>query len=260
MADALSAATRSEVTARPLLGRTVLVTGATGGLGAGFADGLAHAGAEVILMARDGARLDALRAHLLDSGHRVQSMVCDITDVVATRHAIEQLERVDILVNNAGTNIPEPFLDVSPERYDEVTDLNVRGAFFCAQAAARRMVAAGCGVIVNVTSQMGHVGGPQRSVYCATKHALEGLTKAMALELAPQGVRVCSLAPTYVNTPMTAPFLADADFRAETEARIPSGRIAEVDDIVGALIFLVSPSARFVCGSSLLVDGGYTAQ
>jgi NAD(P)-dependent dehydrogenase (short-subunit alcohol dehydrogenase family) len=260
VADALSAPEQWGLAERPLLGRAAVVTGATGGLGAGFAEGLARAGAEVTLMARDAGRLDALRVRLLDAGHRVQSVACDITDVIATGRAIEQLERLDILVNNAGTNIPEPFLEVSPERYDEVTDLNVRGAFFCAQAGARRMVAARHGVIVNVTSQMGHVGGPQRSVYCATKHALEGLTKAMALELAPQGVRVCSLAPTYVHTPMTAPFLANANFRAETEARIPLGRVAEVDDVVGALVFLVSPSAHFVCGSSLLVDGGYTAQ
>ena len=257
---ALSALPQHGAPAQALSGRTALLTGATGGLGAGFAEGLARAGAEVVLMARDGARLDALRAGLRDGEHRVRTVACDVSDVSATAGAIEQLDRLDILVNNAGANMPEPFLDVTPERYDRVTDLNVRGAFFCAQAAARKMVAAQGGVIVNVTSQMGHVGGRQRSVYCATKHALEGLTKAMALDLAPQGVRVCSLAPTYVHTPMTAPYLADPEFRADTEARIPAGRVAEVDDVVGALIFLVSPAARFVCGSSLLVDGGYTAQ
>jgi NAD(P)-dependent dehydrogenase (short-subunit alcohol dehydrogenase family) len=257
---ALSALPQHGAPAQALSGRTALITGATGGLGAGFAGGLARAGAEVVLMARDGARLDALRARLCHGGHRVRSAACDVSDVSATAMAIEQLDRLDILVNNAGANMPESFLDVTPERYDHVADVDVRGAFFCAQAAARKMVAAEGGVIVNVTSQMGHVGGRQRSVYCSTKHALEGLTKAMALELTPLGVRVCSLAPTYVHTPMIAPCLADAAFRAGAGARIPAGRVAEVDDVVGALIFLVSPAARFVCGSSLLVDGGYTAQ
>lgn len=245
--------------ARPLAGRSVLLTGATGGLGSAFAHALAAAGADLLLLARDGALLEALAADVEPAGTRVATIACDVTDVEATADAVARCERIDGLVNNAGTNLPSPFLDVTPERFDRMADLNLRGAFFCAQAVARRMVAAGEGVIVNVSSQMGHVGGPDRAVYCATKHALEGLTKAMALELGPRGVRVCSLAPTYVRTPMTASFLDDPSFHADVVARIPMGRVASADDVTGALVFLLSPAARFVCGSSLLVDGGYTA-
>jgi NAD(P)-dependent dehydrogenase (short-subunit alcohol dehydrogenase family) len=244
----------------PLSAKTVALTGATGGLGSAFAWALASAGAELILAGRDPSRLGALADGLRTAGHSARTLVCDITDASACSRAFEGLDAIDVLVNNAGANLPQPFLEVTPETFDSVFALNVRGALFCAQAAARRMVAAGSGVIINVTSQMGHVGGPDRTVYCASKHALEGLTKAMALELAPRGVRVCSLAPTYVHTPMTAPFFADQRFRAEVEARIPLGRIAAPADVAGALVFLASPAASFVCGSSLIVDGGYTAQ
>jgi NAD(P)-dependent dehydrogenase (short-subunit alcohol dehydrogenase family) len=139
--------------------------------------------------------------------------------------------------------------------------VNVKGTFLTTQAAARRMVAAGTGgAIVNLSSQMGHVGAPRRSVYCATKHAVEGLTKALAVELAPHGIRVNSVAPTFVETPMTAPFLADEEFRADVLERIPLGRIGTVEDVVGAVLFLASPAAALVTGTSLLVDGGWTAQ
>jgi NAD(P)-dependent dehydrogenase (short-subunit alcohol dehydrogenase family) len=175
--------------------------------------------------------------------------------------AVEFLEQIDILVNNAGLNVPEPFLEVSEENLDRVLAVNVKGVFLVAQAAARRMVEHGeGGSIINVSSQMGHVGAPRRTVYCATKHAVEGLTKAMAVELAPHNVRVNSVAPTFVETPMTKPFLEDETIREDTLSRIPLGRLGRVEDVTGAVVFLASPTAGLITGTSLLVDGGWTAQ
>ena len=165
-----------------------------------------------------------------------------------------------MLVVSAGTNIPEPLLDVTEEHLDALLALNVRAVFVTVQAAARRMVDAGGGSIVLLSSQMGHVGAAGRTVYCATKHAVEGLTKAAAVELAPHGVRVNAVAPTFVETPMTAPFLADPAFREEVEGRIPLGRLGRVEDVAAAVVYLVSDAAALVTGTSLLVDGGWTAQ
>jgi NAD(P)-dependent dehydrogenase (short-subunit alcohol dehydrogenase family) len=175
--------------------------------------------------------------------------------------AVHFLEQVDILVNNAGTNVPEPFLEVSEDNLDRMLAVNVKGVFLVAQAAARRMVERGeGGSIINISSQMGHVGAPRRTVYCATKHAVEGLTKAMAVELAPHKVRVNSVAPTFVETPMTKPLLEDETLREDTLSRIPLGRLGRVEDVTGAVLFLASPAAGLITGASLLVDGGWTAQ
>jgi len=175
--------------------------------------------------------------------------------------AVDFLEQIDILVNNAGTNVPEPFLEVSEENLDRMLAVNVKGVFLVAQAAARRMVERGeGGSIINISSQMGHVGAPRRTVYCATKHAVEGLTKAMAVELAPHNVRVNSVAPTFVETPMSKPFLEEETFREDTLSRIPLGRLGQVEDVAGAVLFLASPAAGLITGASLLVDGGWTAQ
>jgi NAD(P)-dependent dehydrogenase (short-subunit alcohol dehydrogenase family) len=191
----------------------------------------------------------------------VQSAVCDVTDSRQVEEAVDFLEQVDILVNNAGTNVPEPFLEVSEENLDKMLAVNVKGVFMVAQAAARRMVERGeGGSIINVSSQMGHVGAPRRTVYCATKHAVEGLTKAMSVELAPHNVRVNSVAPTFIETPMTKPFLEDEAFREDTLSRIPLGRLGRVEDVTGAVLFLASPAAGLITGASLLVDGGWTAQ
>jgi NAD(P)-dependent dehydrogenase (short-subunit alcohol dehydrogenase family) len=191
----------------------------------------------------------------------VWSIVCDVTDSRQVEEAVDFLEQIDILVNNAGTNVPEPFLEVSEENLDKMLAVNVKGVFLVAQAAARRMVERGeGGSIINVSSQMGHVGAPKRTVYCATKHAVEGLTKAMAVELAPHNVRVNSVAPTFVETPMTKPFLKDEAFRADTLSRIPLGRLGRVEDVTGAVLFLASPAAGLITGASLLLDGGWTAQ
>jgi NAD(P)-dependent dehydrogenase (short-subunit alcohol dehydrogenase family) len=191
----------------------------------------------------------------------VQSAVCDVTDSRQVEEAVDFLEQVDILVNNAGTNVPEPFLEVSEDNLDRMLAVNVKGVFLVAQAAARRMVERGeGGSIINISSQMGHVGAPRRTVYCATKHAVEGLTKAMAVELAPHKVRVNSVAPTFVETPMTKPLLEDETLREDTLSRIPLGRLGRVEDVTGAVLFLASPAAGLITGASLLVDGGWTAQ
>ena len=177
------------------------------------------------------------------------------------REAFAGLKRLDVLVNNAGLNRPQPFLEVDEPTLDRLLRLNVRAAFLVAQAAARLMVAEGSGVIINMSSQMGHVGSElNRTVYVMTKHAVEGLTKAMAVELAPKGVRVVSIAPTFVTTPLTKPFFDDPVFRQWVLDRIPLGRLGTVEEVASAVVFLASPAAALVTGSSLIVDGGWTAR
>jgi NAD(P)-dependent dehydrogenase (short-subunit alcohol dehydrogenase family) len=241
-------------------GALALVTGAGSGIGRGAALALAGAGASLVLVGRTQETLDATRAAILEQGGEATTLVCDVTDPGQVKARIEALPRIDVLVNNAGMNIPEDFLAVSEENLDRLLALNVKGAFLVAQAAARRMAAVRGGSIINMSSQMGHVGSPRRSVYCMTKHALEGLTKALAVELAPQGIRVNTVAPTFAETPMTRPFFADPPFRDAVLSQIPIGRLAKVEDIVGAIVFLASPAAAMITGTSLLVDGGWTAR
>lgn len=185
-------------------------------------------------------------------------MPVDLGNLSTLSELLGSLRRVDILVNNAGTNRPMPFEQVTSEDFDHLMNLNLRGAFFAAQAVLDSMPRGG--VILNIGSQMGHVGAKNRTVYCATKHGLEGLTKALAVELAPRGIRVVSLAPTFVETPMTRPMFADATFRDEVLSRIPMGQLGQPEDIAAAAVFLASDAARMVTGTSLLIDGGWTAQ
>ena len=241
-------------------GAVAVVTGAGSGIGQGAALALAEAGASLVLVGRTQETLDATRAVIVGQGGEATTLVCDVTDAGQVKAGIEALPRIDVLVNNAGTNIPEDFLEVSEEHLDRILTLNVKGAFLVAQAAARRMVASGGGSIVNMSSQMGHVGSPRRSVYCMSKHALEGLTKALAIELAPQGVRVNTVAPTFAETPMTRPFFEDRTFRDAVLSQIPIGRLAKVEDVMGAIVFLASSAAAMITGTSLLVDGGWTAR
>jgi NAD(P)-dependent dehydrogenase (short-subunit alcohol dehydrogenase family) len=242
-------------------GRVAVVTGAGRGIGRGCALALAEAGADVVAIARTRGEVEAVARDVERLGRAGRPHVCDVTDARGLDRVIGSLERVDVLVNAAGTNIPEPFLQVGEHSLDALLEVNVKGTFLAAQAAARRMVAGRRGgAIVNLSSQMGHVGAPGRTVYCATKHAVEGLTKALAVELAPHGIRVNSVAPTFVETPMTKPFLADEEFRAEVIGRIPLGRIGSVSDVAAAVVFLASPAAALVTGTSLVVDGGWTAQ
>jgi NAD(P)-dependent dehydrogenase (short-subunit alcohol dehydrogenase family) len=175
------------------------------------------------------------------------------------------MPRLDILINNAGINIPEAFVDVSLEHLDTMLNLNVRAMFVVAQAAARKMMELPerhevGGSIVNITSQMGHVGSARRTVYCMTKHAVEGLTKAMGVELAPQNIRVNSVAPTFLDTPFTVPFFKDPKFKDWVLQRIPMGRIGQLEEVTGAIVFLASPAASLITGTSMVIDGGWTAQ
>ena len=241
--------------------RVALVTGAGRGIGRACALALAEAGADIVAVSRTAHELDRLAGEVRALGRQATPVACDVTDSERVRRLIEALPRLDVLVASAGTNLPEPLLDVPDDHLRALLDLNVRATFVTVQAAARRMVEGGhAGSITVVSSQMGRVGAPNRSVYCMSKHAVEGLVKAAALELAPHGVRVNAVAPTFVETPMTAPFLADAAFRADVERRIPLGRVGRPEDVTGAVLYLASDAAALVTGTSLLVDGGWTAQ
>ena len=246
-------------------GKTALVTGAGRGIGRAVAVALAAAGAELVLVSRTASQLGEVADEIAEQGGRARTLPLDVTDSAAMRDAIAGLGALDILVNNAGLNRPQPFLEVDEATLDRLLNLNVRAAFLVAQAAARLMVApagakTGGGVIINVTSQMGHVGSERdRTVYVMTKHAIEGLTKAMAVELAPKGVRVVSIAPTFIDTPLVRPFFDDPTFRQWVLDRIPLGRLGTVEEVAAAVVFLASPAAALVTGSSLLADGGWTA-
>ena len=244
-------------------GRTALVSGAGRGIGRACAIALAQAGAEVLLLSRTAKELEQAVSEIESTGGRAEAIVCDVTDSQAVKKVFAGLASLDVLVNNAGSNLPEPFVEVSEEHLDRLLGLNVRAAFIVAQAAARTMLASPNRygrAILNMSSQMGHVGAVNRSVYCLTKHALEGLTKAMALELAPHGIRVVSIAPTFVETPLTKPWLDTPDFGKWVRDRIPSGQVGQLEDVAAAVVFAASPAAALVTGSSLLVDGGWTAQ
>ncbi len=242
-------------------GRRALVTGAGRGLGLACAAALAEAGAQVTLAARTGDEVEAVAQALRARGDRAQAAVLDVTDLDAVAAFLAGGPCHDILVNNAGTNRPGPFIDVTRESYDLVMGLNVRAAFFVAQAFARRLlVERKPGAIVNMSSQMGHVGAANRTIYCASKHALEGLTKALAVELAPAGIRVNTVCPTFVETPMTRPFFENEAFRADTLRKIKLGRLGRVEDVMGAVVYLASDASALVTGSAMVIDGGWTAE
>ena len=246
-------------------GRTALIAGAGRGIGRSAAIALAHAGAQVWLMARTQSDLDSAVSELTAAGARAYALVCDVTDSAAVNRAVAALPSLDILVNNAGTNIPEPFVNVSEDHLDKVLNLNIRAMFITAQAAVKRMLEssdrkARGGSIINITSQMGHVGAPTRTVYCLTKHAIEGFTKALAVELAPQNIRVNSIAPTFLETPLTAPMFAKPEFAKWVMERIPLGRLGQLDEVAAAVVFVASDAASLMTGTSLVIDGGWTAQ
>jgi NAD(P)-dependent dehydrogenase (short-subunit alcohol dehydrogenase family) len=242
-------------------GRRALVTGAGRGIGMACVAALAQAGAHVVLVARSAAEIGSVVAEIRAEGGSAEPLVLDVTDTAAVRVALDRAAPFDVLVNNAGTNRPRPFLEVTEDDYDTIATLNQRAAFFVAQAVARRMVECGVrGSIIHMSSQMGHVGGARRSVYCMTKHGIEGLTKAMAIDLAPHGVRVNSIGPTFIDTPLTRPFFADTVFRDDVLRRIKLGRLGTVEDLMGAVVFLASDAAALITGTALVVDGGWTAE
>ncbi len=243
-----------------LEGRRALVAGASSGIGLGAAVALADAGAEVVLAARRADVLDEAVAAMTEKGWAASAMVLDVADIEATAAAVTAADPFDILVNSAGLARHSPALATTSGDYDAVTDLNVKGAYFLAQAVAKGLVEADKpGSIITISSQMGHVGGVDRAVYCSTKFAVEGFTKAMAIEWGPRGIRVNTLCPTFIRTALTEVTFNNPERRAWVEDKIKLGRVGTVEDIMGAVVYLASDASSLVTGTSLLVDGGWTA-
>lgn len=241
-------------------GRRAVVTGAGRGVGLALAAALAEAGAAVTLVARSRDEIEAAAEAIAAAGGIACATTLDVTDLDAVAGFFADRPGFDILVNNAGTNRPKPMVDVTVADYDAVLDLNLKSAFFVAQACVKTMLAASLrGSLIHIGSQMGHVGGPNRSLYCASKWALEGMSKAFALDLAAAGIRSNTIAPTFIETPLTKPYFEDAAFKASVLARIKLGRLGQVEDLMGACVFLASDAAALVTGTSLVVDGGWTA-
>ena len=238
-------------------GKRAIVTGAGRGIGLAAAAALAQAGAHVTLAARTAQEIEAAAAEI---GSNAAAAVLDVSDIAAVQAFFAERPAFDILVNNAGTNRPKPMWDVSAEDFDAVIGLNVRSAFFVAQACTWRMIAEGqAGSLIHISSQMGHVGGPNRSLYCASKWAMEGMSKSFALDLASHRIRSNTIAPTFIETPLTEPFFEDAAFKANVLAKIKLGRIGQVEDLMGAIVFLASDASALMTGTSIIVDGGWTA-
>lgn len=241
-------------------GRRALVTGAGRGIGLAAAAALAQAGAHVTLAARTGAEIEAGAAAIREAGGQAEAAVLDVSDLGAVEAFFAARPAFHVLVNNAGTNRPKPMWEVTSEDYDAVLDLNVKSAFFVAQNAVKAMLRDGvAGSLIHMGSQMGHVGGPRRSLYCASKWAVEGMNKAFALDLAPHGIRSNTIAPTFIETPMTKPFFEDKAFLDSVLAKIKLGRLGQVEDLMGPVLFLASDASALITGTSLIVDGGWTA-
>ena len=241
-------------------GRRALVTGASSGIGLGCAVALAEQGARVTLAARSADRLEEARAALAAAGFAAEALPLDVADVPAAAAAVADRGPFDVLVNAAGTARHTPAAETTPDNFDEVSGVNLRGAYFLAQAVARGLIAAGRpGSIITISSQMGHVGGVDRAVYCATKHGVEGFTKAMAIEWGRHGIRVNTICPTFILTPMTQATFDRPERRAWIEEKIKLGRAGQVEDVMGAVAWLASDAAALVTGTAILVDGGWTA-
>jgi NAD(P)-dependent dehydrogenase (short-subunit alcohol dehydrogenase family) len=241
-------------------GKRALVTGAGRGIGLAAAAALASYGAEVVLVARTESEIETAAADIRRGGGHAEAICIDVQDTQAVEAALAAHPPFHVLVNNAGMNRTNSFLDVKQSDFDDILKLNLRAAFFVAQSAARRMVEHGVrGSIINMSSQMGHVGAAARSVYCASKWAMEGFTKAAAIDLAPHHIRVNTICPTFVETPLATSFLKDPAFKAQVLSKIKLGRIGHVDDITGAIVFLASDASTLMTGSSVVIDGGWTA-
>ena len=241
-------------------GRRALVAGASSGIGTACAVALAEQGAQVTLCARRTPELQALAAEMTAAGMQAETLTLDITDIPATEAALAKLPAFDILVNSAGIARHSPATLTTPEDFDAVTNLNFRAAYFLTRSVAARLIAdRKPGSLINISSQMAHVGGIDRAVYAATKHALEGMTKSMAIEWGPHGIRVNTVAPTFIRTPLSAQTFNNPERAAWVLSKIKLGRIGEVTDIMGAVAFLASDAASLITGTSLLIDGGWTA-
>jgi NAD(P)-dependent dehydrogenase (short-subunit alcohol dehydrogenase family) len=242
-------------------GRRALVTGAGRGIGLTAASALAEAGAHVTLVARTQSEIEEAAAAIRARGQQADALVLDVTDIEAARQALAAREPYQVLVNNAGMNRPKMLPDVTADDFDTIMSLNVRAAFFMAQTVSLRLIEAKLpGSIINISSQMGHVGAARRTVYCTSKHAMEGFTKAMAIELAPHNIRVNSLGPTFLETPMTRPFFENKEFRDEVLSKIKLGRLGQLEELTGAIVFLASDASSLMTGSALVLDGGWTAE
>lgn len=241
-------------------GRRALVTGASRGLGLAAAVAVAEAGAHVTCTARSKSDLDELVAALRAAGHSAEVASFDVSDRVAMNSALAQQQPFDVIVNAAGMGRHGPALATEEADYQQVMDLNLRGAYFLSTQAAQGMIDAGKpGSIIHISSQMGHVGGIDRAVYCASKHGLEGMCKAMAIEWGPHEIRINTICPTFIRTPLTESTFNDPERLAWIRSKIKLPRVGEVEDIMGAVVFLASDASRLVTGTALLVDGGWTA-
>ena len=241
-------------------GHRALVTGAGRGIGLALAAALAEAGAAVCLVARTATEIEAGAAAIREAGGQAEAVRLDVSDLAKVESFFADRPAFHVLVNNAGTNRPKPMWDVDEADYDVVMNLNVKSAFFVAQGCVKRMIAMGTkGSLIHIGSQMGHVGGLNRGLYCASKWAIEGMNKSFALDLAPYGIRSNVIAPTFIETPMTKPFFEDKAFKASILDKIKLGRIGAVEDLMGAALFLATDASAFVTGTSLIVDGGWTA-
>lgn len=247
-----------------LTGQIAIVTGASKGLGYGAALALAHAGAHVVVTSRAVERAELVAAEIREMGRKALPLPLEVRELdsikAMVQATLERFGRIDVLVNNAGINIPEPALEVSEEHWDRVLDINLKGLFFCAQQVGRVMVRQEYGKIINIGSQMGFVGGKLRAAYCSSKGGVVQLTKALAIEWAPHGVNVNGVAPTFLRTPFTAPMFEDKEFYEEVVGNILLGRLGEVEDVLGAIVFLASSASDLITGHTILVDGGWTIQ
>ena len=242
-------------------GRNALVTGAGRGIGMGASIALAEAGANVTLVSRTENELKTLSDYLNNKGHNTSLVSLDVNNESDVKNLIENSDPFEILVNNAGTNRPAKLVDTKIEDFDYVMSLNVRSVVSLTKVVVDKMIKNKVkGSIINVSSQMGHVGGPNRTTYCSSKFAIEGFTKSLAIELAVDGIRVNTVCPTFIQTPMTEPFLKDDEFKKATIGMIPLGRLGEIKDVMGPFVFLASDASSLMTGSSVLVDGGWTAR
>ncbi len=241
-------------------GKRALVTGASSGIGQGAAVAVAEAGAHVVCAARGADRLNATVADMTAVGFSAEALPLDVGDVDAVKAVFAGGEAFDIVVNAAGIARHSAAVETVPDDYDAVMDVNMRGAYFISAEAAKAQIAAGIkGSIIHISSQMGHVGGIDRAVYSASKHGLEGMIKSMAIEWGPGGIRINSVCPTFIRTPLTAPTFENPERVAWIEEKIKLGRVGEVEDIMGAVVYLASDASALVTGTSILVDGGWTA-
>ena len=248
-----------------LKNKTAVVTGAGKGIGRACAIALAEAGANLIIISRTQKDLNEVSKKIKKLKVKCKSYVCDITNYNQIKNIINKIPKIDILINNAGNNIPEHFTKVKTRNMEYLVRINTIATFNLAQLCALKMIKTKNrkkigGAIVNMSSQMGHVGGPIRSVYNMTKFGLEGLTKGMSIDLAKFNIRVNTVCPTFVVTPMTKKFLKNKKFKRETLNNIPIGRFAELSEVASAAVFLASDAASMITGTSLLVDGGWTAK